>query len=222
MNLLVNYKTMDNSNVKIKVCGMLDKQNISDLLELNINFIGFIFYPKSKRYIVKENLQDYIRNKNSVNKVGVFVNETSDNILKYSQEYNLDYIQLHGNETSEFCKTLKTKNIKIIKAFQINNNFNFSICKEYQDFCEYFLFDTQTTQFGGSGKQFNWDILQNYKLKKSYFLSGGISLNDTEKIEKLNDNRIYAIDINSRFEDENGLKKVDEINIFINRVKQKK
>jgi phosphoribosylanthranilate isomerase len=202
-------------NLKLKVCGMKTQKNIFDLLKLNPDFIGFIFYDKSKRYIVKENLQEYISNINYVKKVGVFVNETTINIEKYRQEYKLDYIQLHGNETPEFCNFFYNKNVKIIKAFHINEGFDFAVCDAYKNVCDYFLFDTKSEQYGGTGNQFNWNLLKNYKDTKPYFLSGGISLNDAKKINELSDDRIHAIDINSNFEANNGLKKINEINEFI-------
>jgi len=195
---------------------MKDKKNISDLLKLNIDFMGFIFYPKSKRYIVPENLQAYISGISSIKKVGVFVNESEKNIIKLNQEYQLDYIQLHGSETPELCTSLKNKGLKIIKAFQVNEAFNFNICDTYTNVCDYFLFDTKSIQYGGSGLQFDWELLKNYKNNKPYFLSGGISISDAENIKKISDKRIAAIDINSKFENEYGLKKIEVIDEFIN------
>ena len=198
---------------------MKNRQNISDLLKLNIDFIGFIFYPKSKRYLVNEGVSDYISEINLVKKVGVFVNESGENILKYARQYKLDYIQLHGEETPEFCRFFHNEGFKIIKAFQVNETFDFSQCNAYNDVCNYFLFDTKSTQYGGSGQQFDWSLLQNYKNNKAYFLSGGISIKDAENIKKITDERLAVIDINSKFENKNGLKNIEEISEFIDNVK---
>ena len=194
---------------------MKNRQNISDLLEkIKPDFIGFIFYPKSKRYVVNEKISNFISEIQSAKKVGVFVNEKGKNILKYVREYKLDYIQLHGDETPEYCRFFYNEGFKIIKAFQVNENFDFSQCEAYQNVCDYFLFDTKSEKYGGSGKQFNWELLENYKADNPYFLSGGISTNDVESIKKIKDNRLAVIDINSKFENKNGLKNIEEIKLF--------
>ena len=198
---------------------MKNRDNISELLKLDIDFMGFIFYPKSKRYVVNEGIADFISEINTVKKVGVFVNEKGENILKYARQYKLDYIQLHGDETPEICRFFYNEGFKIIKAFQVNENFNFNICDAYNDMCDYFLFDTKSTQYGGSGQQFDWSLLEEYQNEKPYFLSGGISINDADKIKKISDKRLAVIDINSRFENKNGLKNIEEIAEFINKIK---
>lgn len=203
-----------------KVCGMKDRENITALLALNPDFIGFIFYPKSKRYIGNKNLGSFVSAIDTVSKVGVFVNESSSEITNLYNEYKLDFVQLHGNESPEFCTELQTQGIRIVKAFQVNEQFDFSVCDTYEAVCDYFLFDTKSESYGGSGKQFNWDLLKNYTNKKHYFLSGGISLADAESIAKLDDDRIAAIDINSKFENADGLKNIADINEFKNQLIQ--
>lgn len=201
--------------MKIKVCGMRDKENISSLLALKPDYIGFIFYAQSKRFVA-----DFpqIEIPSSVKKVGVFVDERIDEIVEKTLKYNLDFVQLHGNETSEFCEKLAAKNIKIIKAFSVDENFYFSETKPFEKCVSLFLFDTKGNNYGGNGIKFNWKLLQNYSGKTSFLLSGGISKNDSEKIKKFKHPAFLGIDINSGFELEPGLKNIKEIEEFKNRL----
>ena len=197
--------------MKIKVCGMRDKENISGLLALKPAYIGFIFYDKSKRYVA-----DFpqIEIPSSVKKVGVFVNETIEEIVEKANLHTLDFVQLHGNETPEYCSALSAKNIKIIKAFSVDENFDFSATKPFEKYVSLFLFDTKGNNYGGNGIKFNWELLQNYTGKIPFLLSGGISKNDSEEIKKFKHPAFLGIDINSGFELEPGLKNIKEIKEF--------
>ncbi len=194
--------------MKIKVCGMRNKENISALITLKPDYIGFIFYAQSKRFVA-----DFpqIEIPSSVKKVGVFVDETIDEIVEKATRYQLDFVQLHGNETPEYCRELATKNIKIIKAFSVDENFDFSATKPFEKHVSLFLFDTKGKNYGGNGIKFNWDLLQNYNGKTPFLLSGGISKNDAIEIKQFKHSAFFGIDINSGFELEPGLKNINEI-----------
>jgi phosphoribosylanthranilate isomerase len=199
--------------MKIKVCGMKYPDNISELALLPIDYIGLIFYSKSPRYIDNGGIPDTIQKK-----VGVFVNSSKDYILAKIGQYNLDILQLHGNESPELCKELN--NIRpVIKAFSISDISDFEQTKDYEGSCDYFLFDTKTSYYGGSGKKFDWNILDCYRGNTSFFLSGGISIEDAGTIRELKHPRLYSIDLNSRFETEPGLKDINLLQQFIKALK---
>lgn len=211
-------------NFKLKVCGMREISNIQDLVKLNPDYIGFIFYPKSKRF-VGENIDAKIiaTIPKSIAKVGVFVNETVENVAMTINSSELSLVQIHGDETAEYCKELKSKiNVPITKAFQVDANFDFSILEEYKAHCDYFLFDTKTENYGGSGMRFDWNILQKYDNEKPLFLSGGIDLEHIQDIVNLKNLNIHALDINSKFELEPGLKNIEKIKIFKNAIQSKR
>ncbi len=200
---------------KIKICGMKYPENIHHLAALQPDFIGFIFYKKSKRFIGDDlNIRSLDIDK-SIKKTGVFVNSSQEFILKNINKHDLNLIQLHGNESPEFCKSLYEKGIKISKAFQIDEDFDFAILNAYKNVCDYFLFDTKTKNYGGSGRKFDWDILQAYDNEKPFFLSGGIDLDDVSSINNMKNLNIYAIDINSKFEIKAGLKDIGKIGMFM-------
>lgn len=203
-------------NLKVKVCGMREPDNIAGLTKLNPDYIGFIFYSRSKRFVGNEFDPDIVASvPPNIKKVGVFVNAPLNSILETSEFFGLDYVQLHGNEPVDYCKFVFYAGIKIIKAFPVNGEFNFGKLPAYKPFCDFFLFDTQTSTFGGTGEKFDWEILNNYDNEKPLFLSGGISENDVGAIKKINGINIHAIDINSRFEDKPGLKNIEKIQNFI-------
>jgi phosphoribosylanthranilate isomerase len=197
--------------MKIKVCGMREIENISELMTLKPDYIGFIFYDKSKRFVT-----DFpqIEIPSSTKKVGVFVNETIEEIIEKANQHTLDIVQLHGNETVEFCEKLTAKNMKIIKAFSVDENFDFSATKLFEKCVSLFLFDTKGKNYGGTGIKFNWELLQNYTGKTPFLLSGGISINDSDEIKKFKHPAFLGIDINSGFELEPGLKNIKEIKEF--------
>jgi phosphoribosylanthranilate isomerase len=197
--------------MKIKVCGMRESENISELMTLKPNYIGFIFYEQSKRFV-----SDFpqIEIPSSVKKVGVFVNGSIDRIIEKANKHSLDFVQLHGDETVEYCEELAKKNIKIIKAFSVDENFDFSAIDFFEKHVSLFLFDTKGKNYGGNGVKFNWELLQNYTGKTPFLLSGGISRSDAAEIKKFKHPAFLGIDINSGFELEPGLKNINEIKEF--------
>lgn len=203
--------------MKIKVCGMRNTENILSLLALKPDFVGFIFYNKSKRFVTDFPQVNFHK---GIKKVGVFVNETIDEVLKKVTEYQLDCIQLHGNESVKYCnkirlsKLVSESNVKIIKAFSVDEKFNFNTTNEYQEVCDYFLFDTKGINYGGNGVKFNWGILQKYEGKTPFLLSGGITKKDADEIKIIKHSAFEGIDINSGFEIEPGLKNINDIKEF--------
>lgn len=200
---------MNPAQLKLKVCGMRNPQNIGELLSLNPDYMGMIFYDKSSRNVGTELDSSYIRELNSVKKIGVFVNETEAVMEEKVKEFGLDFLQLHGQESPELCSRLKKKGIGIIKVFSIGNEFDFAQLQAYEAFVDFFLFDTKGKHPGGNGVVFNWEILSQYTGTKPFFLSGGISL---ENIKNLPEHpKLYAIDVNSKFERSPGLKNIDQL-----------
>ena len=195
--------------IKLKVCGMKNLENILQVSELLPDFLGFIFWEKSTRYFDG----DIPKLPESIQKVGVFVNETIENVVFKIQKHQLQIIQLHGNESAAYCSELKKQNIKIIKVFSIADDFDFEDLKPFEAVADYFLFDTKGKLPGGNGTKFNWKILKDYDSEKPFFLSGGIETDEIENIKNLN-LPIFGIDINSKFEMEPGLKNVALIKQF--------
>ena len=203
---------------KLKVCGMKLAANVAAVAALRPDYLGFIFYDKSPRLIsdVSAELIKYIPAE--IKTVGVFVDEELDVVKKKINLYQLKAVQLHGSEPPEYCAALKSifGEIEMIKAFGVGEDFDFNVLKEYMDAVDFFLFDTKTKAHGGSGKTFDWKMLDNYKLDKPYFLSGGIDLQHAAAIKQIKDSKLYALDINSRFEVEPGVKDVEKVEAFIN------
>ena len=201
--------------MKIKICGLKFESNIIDLSKLEPDYMGFIFWEKSKRY-VKSSTPNLSNMK--IKKTGVFVNAHFENIMDKINIHKLEAIQLHGQESPTFCKKIKNLGIEIIKAFSIDENFNFDILKKYDLFSDYFLFDTKGKSPVGNGIPFNWEILRNYKYKKQFFLSGGIGVESLDAIKKIKnlDLPLFCVDINSRFELSPGKKNIELIKSFKN------
>ena len=199
--------------MKLKVCGLNNLENIKTVASLTPDFAGFIFYRPSKRYIFRNNFSSdaFKEIPETVKKVGVFVNASFEEITWAFNQYKLDYIQLHGNEDKGFCEQLFLKNIPLIKAFQIADDFNFKALDGYEPFCQYFLFDTKGKLPGGNGIKFSWDLLKNYSLEVPFFLSGGIGPDDIDAIEYFHHEKLYGVDINSGFEIEPGIKNMKQI-----------
>lgn len=192
--------------MKLKICGLRQKDNIHSLLQLQPDYLGFIFYKKSKRYagdILDEGITKEI---SGVKKVGVFVDEELGQIKSTVNYFHLDAVQLHGSESPEFCEALNIENLEVIKVFSLGNDFDFSVTEKYEGKCDYFLFDTKGDAPGGNGIAFDWTILQKYKGETPFFLSGGIGPNDASKINSIHHPKLFGVDINSRFENEPGLK----------------
>jgi phosphoribosylanthranilate isomerase len=207
--------------IKIKICGMKFPENIKEIAALQPDYLGFIFYEKSPRYF--ENAIPNIDK--SIKKIGVFVNASYNEIEEKVKLYDLDLVQLHGDESPEFCTLIEHNLVKVIKAFGVDNKFNFNSLKKYINHCSYFLFDTKGHKYGGNGFTFDWSVLENYPFEKPYFLSGGIGVENTKDIEQFFKikyaKNCLAIDLNSKFEIEPGLKNQEMVTEFIEQLKQK-
>lgn len=199
--------------LKLKVCGMRNPENIQELVDLKPDFIGFIFYPKSPRYVGDMDEDLIMRIPISIHKVGVFVNESLDKILELSNKYGLEYIQLHGDEDLAFANSLKERGLKIIKVFRVMDTIPF-FAKNYEGIADYFLFDTDSINYGGSGRHFDWNILRNYNLKVPFLLSGGVQLEDIPNIKSMEIDQLVGVDVNSRFEDEPAVKNLGKLRIL--------
>jgi phosphoribosylanthranilate isomerase len=211
--------------MKIKVCGLRQQDNIEKVVALQPNFIGFIFYEKSPRFAGEELSEEYIKSiPQNIRKVGVFVNANPGHILNMVKKYDLQYVQLHGNEMPDICRSIRQKGVNVIKAFSIDEQFNFGMLNNYKSFCDLFLFDTKGDNPGGNGIAFDWKLLKKYDNEKPFLLSGGIDLDNIDKIIALSKILpIYGIDVNSKFETEPGIKdigKLEELFSLI-RVKEK-
>lgn len=245
-------------NLLIKVCGMRHPDNIRAVSQLPIQYMGFIFYPKSSRYVgmtssgtgllpdiadkaiscfdntqisdigdkyvascINEEKQPH--GSTYINKVGVFVDASVQDIITHVVNFGLDAIQLHGSETPTFIRNLKATlvpdicpKIKIFKAISIASAEDFDRCSQYDGIVDMFVFDTKCVGYGGSGKQFDWSVLDSYKGNTPFLLSGGIGFEDAERIKSIQHPQLAGIDLNSRFEIEPGLKDVELLKAFIN------
>lgn len=231
------------SRPQLKICGMLHPANIREVAALQPDYLGFIFFKGSKRFagaVLPEVLEALPEN---IKRTGVFVNETLETVLSLVQKYQLNALQLHGAESPEYCSELSvrlnsrsglsaaaelnansaaaktettgaTEKVQLIKAFGVNEDFDFSRLNPYIGIVDYFLFDTQTPDHGGSGKQFDWQLLEKYTLDLPYFLSGGIGVESAEMLNSNLDHRLFAIDVNSKFEIEPGLKDLEKLKAF--------
>ena len=206
--------------IQIKICGMKYSDNISEIALLQPDYLGFIFYEKSPRNF--ENTIPAIDK--SIKKVGVFVNASLEEIQEKVKQYELNLVQLHGDESPEFCQLLQQNKFKVIKAFNIDNNFNFNELKNYFNYCDYYLFDTKGTNYGGNGITFDWSVLENYHLDKPYFLSGGIGTENIEEVKSFltstSAKNCIAIDCNSKLEVSPGLKSTEKVKQLINAFKK--
>ena len=193
----------------VKVCGMRDAENIHEVEALGIDLIGFIFWPKSSRYVSER--PAYLPT--NCKRVGVFVDENIEVVKKIAQDYALDYIQLHGNETPDYCALLKGH--KLIKAFNIATAEDFEQTKPYEGLVNYFLFDTKGKSVGGNGTKFDWSVLDDYHGTTPFILSGGIGPDDTARIRSFHHPQLAGIDLNSKFEDAPALKNIQKLKTFL-------
>ncbi len=193
---------------------MRDPENIQGLSKLEPDFMGFIFYPKSSRFVESLDEKIVLDLPPHIQKVGVFVNETVDHICACVSKFELDYVQLHGDEDKSFVKVLRTKGINVIKVFRVLDTVPANI-QDYVGLVDYFLFDTSTVKYGGSGKQFDWNILKEVEMSVPFLLSGGIRLEDIEQIKALKLPMLYGIDVNSQFEVAPGLKDIARVRELI-------
>ena len=214
--------------MKIKVCGMRNPENIFALAELKPDYLGLIFYTLSKRFVSDLDINVLNSLAQSIRLTGVFVDENLNNVVEKAQKYNLSAIQLHGSETVEYCRELRSellrvsalKKIEIWKAFGINSSFDFDVLNHFQDVVDYFLFDTKTEAHGGSGLSFDWRVLSEYKLEKPFFLSGGISPENIQEVFNLNHKQLFGVDLNSKFELEPGLKDIESLKNAFSLIRQ--
>jgi phosphoribosylanthranilate isomerase len=205
--------------MKIKVCGNTLPQQVNALDDMGVTFAGFIFYPKSPRYMATKISSEKMRQiKGKIIKVGVFVNPTYEELMKTVDDYRLDMVQLHGDETPKFCDKIADY-ISVIKAFRLSDNDSLQhMTQPYAEICDFFMFDTLGAGYGGTGKKFDWDILQKSLPVKPYFLSGGIEPGDEEKLKHFVTTqaaeKLFAVDINTKFEIGPGVKEVNNIRKF--------
>ncbi len=191
----------------LKVCGMRQPENLAAVAALRPDFLGFIFYPKSSRYVGTQLSETELAAlPTGIRKVGVFVDESEDAVLARVAELGLDLVQLHGHETPAQCAAIRAAGIPVIKAFSVGEEFDFDVLYPYLGSVDYFLFDTKGSQPGGNGTAFDWNLLTAYNLPVPYFLAGGLSLTQADALRNLRLPGLFALDLNSRFEIEPGLK----------------
>ena len=203
----------------VKVCGMRDEANLKEVVALKPNYIGLIFYQKSPRYVSDEFSQSLCSSINGIKKVGVFVNETLENILDKTAKFGLDCVQLHGNETSELCSQIKDNGVEVFKAFNISDMTDFVQTENFVGVCDLFIFDTKTPSYGGSGIKFDWSVLDEYKFSTPFLLSGGIGEDDAKLVSQINHDKMIGVDLNSKFELSPAYKDVAKLKRFLNRIR---
>ena len=215
-----------NKNIHIKVCGMKHSDNIQAVATLDPDYMGFIFYEKSPRNFdaIIPKLPDTIK------KTGVFVNAPFEFVLEKVARYHFKAIQLHGNEDIAYCTELRSRldhntsntNVELFKVFSIKDHFDFAALAPYEGVVDYFLFDTKGKEKGGNGYTFDWSVLKNYRSTTPIILSGGIGVDEIEKIQEIlaSDLPIYALDINSKFEDVPGLKNIEKLKLFMGLIEE--
>lgn len=184
--------------------------NIRAVAALQPDYLGFIFYPHSPRFVGYEVNTELAELRLPAKKVGVFVDKDFSTIKNLIQTYHFDAVQLHGNESAETCAALK-KSVEVIKAFGVDENFDFNQLKAYENSVDYFLFDTKTVVYGGSGKSFDWHVLEKYQLDVPFFVSGGLSNENISSVLQFKHPALYGLDLNSRFEDEPGVKNIEKL-----------
>lgn len=200
----------------IKVCGMREAENIRNVESLHgIDMIGFIFYPKSPRYV--HELPAYLPT--HVSRTGVFVDEDKQVITMYADRFGLNYVQLHGSESPAYCQSLRATGLKIIKAFSIARSEDLRPVHDYEKACDLFLFDTKCEQYGGSGNSFDWTILNAYKEQIPFLLSGGIHPDSVHALKEFEHPYLAGYDLNSRFESKPAEKNPEQIQLFLNELK---
>jgi phosphoribosylanthranilate isomerase len=205
--------------MRVKVCGITLEEQLIKLPETGATFAGLIFYPKSPRYVLRQMTTSQIKKESNVNKVGVFVNASVEEVLHMVDECRLHMVQLHGDETPKYCEKIADY-ISVVKAFRISESDNIAWrIKDYMEVCDMFMFDTEGAGYGGTGKKFDWGKLHDVIVGKPYFLSGGIEPSDVEKLKEFSlkpeAKGLFAIDVNSKFEIVPGVKDMERIKKFI-------
>lgn len=208
--------------MRVKVCGMTQPEQINQLADMGVTFAGFIFYPKSPRYVLHNMSTDQIHKIKSINKVGVFVNATVEEVLKKVDECRLHMVQLHGDESPKYCERIADY-ISVIKAFRLSDNDSIEwMMRPYMDVVDMFMFDTMGAGYGGTGKKFDWSILKNVEIDKPFFLSGGIEPGDEASLKDFTKQavakKLFSIDINSKFEVNPGVKDLKKVEKFVKKL----
>lgn len=202
-------------NLKLKICGMKDPKNIRQVIKYKPDYLGFIFYTGSPRY-AGGNIKNLsaLNISSSIQKVGVFVNESPDKAKEICSKMSITLVQLHGNEPVSACEEYKRSGIKVIKVFSVGDDFNFDIMEPYENHVDYFLFDTKGKYYGGNSIPFDWEIIEKYPLKKPFFLGGGIGIENIDLISRIKNPNLFSLDANSMLEASPGLKDPDKIKLF--------
>jgi len=207
--------------MQVKVCGITQLEQAQALDAMGVNFIGFIFYPASKRYVLSQLtlVQLAAFKPSNAKKVGVFVNETLEQVMTTVNEAGLDLVQLHGDESIDYCSALNNL-VPVMKVFRVGKAL--PDYAGYENAATYYLFDTDSALYGGTGQHFNWELIKNENFNKPYFLSGGIGPNDIHGLEVMQKTKagknLAVIDINSQFETSPGIKNVEKIKTFIDAI----
>jgi phosphoribosylanthranilate isomerase len=209
--------------MRIKVCGMTQLEQVEELPDLGATFAGFIFYPKSPRYVFRHLTSAQLKKVNTINKVGVFVNASAEEVLHMVDECRLHMVQLHGDESPKYCERIADY-VSVVKAFRLSDNDSIEwMINPYMDVSDMFMFDTMGAGYGGTGKKFDWNILKGSNIGKPFFLSGGIQPEDTGALKEFSRQPVakalFAIDINSKFETAPGVKNMEKVKRFINELK---
>lgn len=199
------------NTIRLKICGMRQPQNIREVALLQPDYMGFIFYADSPRFVGKDfTVPDDFPS--TIKKVGVFVNASSEEIVQQAQAHQLAYVQLHGHETVAQCENLKSHGYQVIKAFSVDGAFDFKLTAPYQPYVDYFLFDTKGKYYGGNAQVFDWRLLEKYNQQKPFFLSGGISMEQLHALKAIRNMNIHAVDVNSGVESAPAVKDVTKVN----------
>jgi len=214
----------ERAGFRIKVCGMTLPEQVNALDEMGVDLAGFIFYEKSPRYVKKKiNAATLKKIGGRIAKVGVFVNMDYDELMRTVDEYRLDMVQLHGDESERFCERVANY-VTVIKAFRLSDNDPIEwMVRPYHEGCDMYMFDTLGSGYGGTGKKFDWNVLKAITINKLFFLSGGVEPGDEEKLKNFanepNAKKLFAVDINSKFEITPGVKNMDKVREFVNKLR---
>jgi phosphoribosylanthranilate isomerase len=202
-------------NLKLKICGLRDAENIREISALQPDFQGFIYYAKSPRFVGDSLVAPSTTSK----RVGVFVNEASENIIMLVKRDKLDLVQLHGGEPPALAKALVEAGVSVMKVFSVDKDFDFNSLKAFIPYSQYFLFDTKTQGYGGSGKTFDWILLNQYNYSTPFFLSGGLAPENIRGVAQIKNPAFYGVDVNSGVEDSPGIKNINKVRELINILK---
>jgi phosphoribosylanthranilate isomerase len=224
MNDLTNNASTGGFKARIKVCGMTLPEQVNGLDEMGVDLAGFIFYDKSPRYVGNKISPEKMKKIGGrIAKVGVFVNEDYDKLMKTVEEYRLDMVQLHGDESDRFCERVANY-VTTIKAFRLSDNDPIEwMIRAYHEGSDMYMFDTLGAGYGGTGKKFNWNVLKEININKLFILSGGIEPGDEDRLREFEkediSKKLFSIDINSKFEIGAGIKNMEKVAAFVKNLK---